>query len=84
MMTAKWECMVRRYSIVLTPDLEEGGYVVDVPALPSCHTQGDTLEETIANAREAIAMWIKSAEKHGEDIPEEQVPPQVMTVDVAA
>ncbi len=75
---------MRRYSIVLTPDPEEGGYVVDVPALPGCHTQGDTLEETIANAREAITVWIKSAEKHGEDIPEEHVPPQVITIDVAA
>jgi len=75
---------MRRYTIVLTPDLENGGYVVDVPALPGCHTQGDTLEEAIANAREAIAVWIKSAEKHGEEVPEELAPPQVVTIDVAA
>jgi predicted RNase H-like HicB family nuclease len=75
---------VRRYTIVLTPDFDEGGYVVDVPVLPGCHTQGDSLEQAIANAREAIAVWIKSAEQHGEDIPEEQAPPQVITIDVAA
>ena len=75
---------MRRYSIVLTPDVEEGGYVVDIPAAPGCHTQGDTLDESIANAREAIAVWIKSAEKHGEAIPDEKAPPQVITIDVAA
>ncbi|TAK33043.1 MAG: type II toxin-antitoxin system HicB family antitoxin [Chloroflexota bacterium] len=74
---------MRRYTILLTPDLEEGGYVVDVPALPGCHTQADTLEDAIANAREAIAVWIRSAEKHGEEIPEEQAAPQVITIDVA-
>ncbi len=75
---------MRRYSIVLTPDNEEGGYVVDVPMLPGCHTQGDTLEEAIANAREAIAGWIADAEKHGEQIPEEGDAPQVLRIDVAA
>ncbi len=75
---------MRRYTILLTPDLEEGGYVVDVPALPGCHTQGDTLEEAIANAREAITGWIEAAQKHGEEIPEEPAPPQAITIDVAA
>ena len=75
---------MRRYTILLTPEPEQGGYIVDVPALPGCHTLGDTLEEAIANAREAIAGWIESAEKHGEPIPEEQAPPQVITIDVAA
>ncbi len=51
---------MKRYTILLIPDLEEGGYVVDVPALPGCHTQGDTLEEAIANARDAIALWASS------------------------
>ncbi len=44
----------RQYTIILHPELEEGGYSVSVPALPGCHTQGDTLEEAIASAREAI------------------------------
>ena len=73
-----------RYTILLTPDLEEGGCVVDLPARPGRHTQGDTLEEAIANAREAIAVWIKSARKHGEEVPEEQAAPQALTIEVAA
>jgi predicted RNase H-like HicB family nuclease len=75
---------MRRYTILLTPEPEEGGYSVSVPALRGCHTQGDTLEEAIANAREAIAAWIEDAERHGEDIPEESAAPQVITIDVAA
>ena len=75
---------MRRYTILLTPDTEEGGYVVEVPALPGCRTQGDTLEEAIANAREAIAGWIEAAEKHGEVVPEEPAPTQALTIDVAA
>lgn len=75
---------MKRYTLLLIPDPEEGGFVVDVPALPGCHTQGDTLEEAIANARDAIMLWIKSAEKHGEPIPEETAHPQAIIIDVAA
>jgi predicted RNase H-like HicB family nuclease len=76
--------MLRHYSIVLEPEPEAGGFSVSVPALPGCHTQGETVEECIANAREAIAAWIADAEDHGEPIPEERVRPQIITVDVAA
>ncbi|MHB1132724.1 MAG: type II toxin-antitoxin system HicB family antitoxin [Chloroflexota bacterium] len=75
---------MKRYTILLTADPEGGGYIADVPALPGCHTQGDTLDEAIANAREAIAVWIQSARKHGEEVPEEQEAPRLVTVEVAA
>ena len=35
----------------------EGGFVAFVPALPGCHTQGETLEETERNVKEAIAAY---------------------------
>jgi len=38
----------------------EGGYVAFVPSLPGCHTQGDTLEETEANIKEAIEVYIEN------------------------
>ena len=44
----------RRYTVLLTPDPDEGGYTVTVPALPGCITEGDTLVEGLANVREAI------------------------------
>ena len=49
----------------------EGGYVATVPALPGCHTQGETLEETERNVKEAIALYLESLADHGEAIPEE-------------
>ena len=38
----------------------EGGYVAFVPALPGCHTQGETLDETERNVKEAIALYLES------------------------
>ena len=49
----------------------DGGYVAFVPALPGCHTQGETLEETESNVAEAIALYLESLAAHGEAIPEE-------------
>jgi len=39
---------------VVVHDAEEGGYWAEVPAIPGCATQGDTMEELIANLHEAI------------------------------
>jgi len=49
----------------------EGGYVASVPTLPGCHTQGETVEETESNVKEAIALYLESLADHGEAIPEE-------------
>lgn len=76
--------MRRQYTILLKPDLEEGGYTVRVPALPGCNTQGDTLEEAIANAREAISVYLADLVASGEPIPEEEAPIQAITVQVEA
>lgn len=48
---------------------EEGGYVVYCPSLPGCVSQGETLEEAIANIREAIELYIESLEAHSEEVP---------------
>jgi predicted RNase H-like HicB family nuclease len=47
----------------------EGGYVAFVPVLPGCHTQGETLEETERNVKEAIAVYFESLAAHGDGIP---------------
>ncbi|MGA2736361.1 MAG: type II toxin-antitoxin system HicB family antitoxin [Bryobacteraceae bacterium] len=49
----------------------EGGYVAFVPALPGCHTQGETLEETEGNVKEAVALYLESLAAHGEAPPAE-------------
>ncbi len=43
-----------------------------VPSLPGCHTQGDTIEETKKNLKEAIEGYIESLVKHNEPIPVEE------------
>ncbi|WAL62014.1 type II toxin-antitoxin system HicB family antitoxin [Thermocoleostomius sinensis] len=40
---------------------EEGGYWAEVPALPGCVTEGDTMEEVVANLKDAIEGWLDVA-----------------------
>ena len=43
-----------KFKVILRPDAEDGGFNVSCPALPGCHSQGETTEEAIANIKEAI------------------------------
>ena len=49
----------------------ERGYVATVPALPGCHTQGDSIEEAETNIREAIDLYVETLISHCDDIPQE-------------
>lgn len=73
---------MRRYTILLTPDSDDGGYVVTVPILDGCVTEGDTIEEAIANAREAIQGYVESMVANGEGVPDEPLAPQLLTIEV--
>jgi predicted RNase H-like HicB family nuclease len=75
---------MRQYTIIMEPDLEEGGYTVTVPTLPGCVTQGETIEQCIERAREAIAGYIESLRLDGQPVPEERERPQMLTISVAA
>ena len=72
----------RRYTVLLTPDPDEGSYIVTVPTLPGCITEGGTLEEALANAREAIKCHLEGLALDGEPIPEEQAHPELALVEV--
>ena len=76
--------MARQYTVFLVQEPEEGGYSVQVPSLPGCVTQGETLEKCAKNAKEAIALLIESLEAHGEQVPEEREQPTIITSSVAA
>ena len=71
---------MRRYSVVLMP--EEGGYVAAVPALPGCVTQGESVEEALEMARDAIQVMIEALAANNEEIPEEEGPALLYVVDV--
>lgn len=69
------------YTVILERE-EDGGYHAFVPALRGCHTQGDTLEEAIENAREAIEAYLESLKAKGEPIPTEDI--VIKPIEVAA
>lgn len=52
-------------------DNGEGGYMVDVPAFPLICTEGQTLEEALANAREAISLCIEYYLEEGRQLPKD-------------
>ena len=62
---------VLNYRILLRKE-PEGGYTVIVPSLPGCITYGDTIEEAIEMAKEAIKLYAESLKKHGEEMPTEE------------
>lgn len=57
-----------QYPVTLYPDPERG-YVAQIKELPGCLTQGETLEETVANINEARELWIETAYEAGDEIP---------------
>lgn len=56
---------------VIYEEAPEGGYIVYAPALPGCHTQGETIEEAEKNIKEAIELYLESLEAHKERLPRE-------------
>ncbi|MBC7871445.1 MAG: type II toxin-antitoxin system HicB family antitoxin [Chitinophagaceae bacterium] len=67
--------------VVLIPDNEAGGYTVIVPSLPGCISEGDTIDEALANIKEAIELHIESMVAYGEEVPEDSgLPLQIATV----
>ena len=61
------------FTVVLTPDLEDGGYVAECPAIPGCVSEGETVEEALANIQEAIEGCLESIAARHETLPEEGV-----------
>ncbi|NJP08168.1 MAG: type II toxin-antitoxin system HicB family antitoxin [Leptolyngbyaceae cyanobacterium RU_5_1] len=52
---------------------EDGYFVVEVPSLPGCISQGKTREEALTNIEEAIALYIEVLRDSNEHIPEDNV-----------
>jgi antitoxin HicB len=60
-----------RYKILIRPETD-GTYTVIVPSLPGCLTFGDTIEEALEKAKEAIDVYIESLISRGKEIPIEE------------
>jgi len=63
--------MLRRFKIIL--ERESSGFSVTVPSLSGCTTQGETLEECIKNAKEAVELYIHSLIDDNLPVPEGDV-----------
>lgn len=67
------------YRVIIEPD-EKHAFHAYVPALPGCHTWGQTLDETRENVRDAIDVYLRSLKADGEPIPEDKGVEVVETV----
>ena len=59
------------YTVILH-STGEGGYWVEVPSLPGCYSQGDTVEQALVNVREAIETHLVALKEDSQEIPQEQ------------
>lgn len=59
-----------QYTVILHK-AEEGGYWAEIPLLPGCYSQGETVEETLHNVTEAIESHIEALLADGQNIPRE-------------
>ena len=57
-----------RFKVVLEPQ-EGGGYTAYVPSLPGCVSQGETVEEAMANIKEAIGLYLESLKERKLPLP---------------
>ena len=62
------------FKVILEPE-PDGGYVVSCPSLRGCYSQGETVEKSLANIKEAIELVLEDMKAHGEPIPD---PSQVL------
>lgn len=59
------------YSVVVH-EAEEGGVWIEVPALPGCYSQGETVDEALDNVKEAIELYLEALREEGAHIPKDE------------
>jgi len=62
---------IDKYPFTIRPLAIEdgGGYLIEYPDLPGCHSDGETPEQAIVNGRDAVRSYLMSCRKHGDPIP---------------
>lgn len=69
--TTKQAGQLTSYSFRIVMEQDDDVVLATVPALPGCHSWGYTVNEALANVRDAIDTYITDLRKHGEPIPTE-------------
>ncbi len=70
-----------KFTVVLSPEADSG-YSVVCPAVPGCVSQGDSLEEALANIREAILLCLDVSKEEGQAAPVET--PELVAEEIRA
>jgi len=60
-----------RFTVILTPDIEDGGYTAECPAIDGCISEGDSVEEALANSKDAIEGCLESLAERQQPLPKE-------------
>jgi predicted RNase H-like HicB family nuclease len=61
---------MHKYEIILYWSNGDGAFIAEVPELPGCMAHGNTQEAALANANDAIQLWIDTAQEFGDPVPE--------------
>jgi predicted RNase H-like HicB family nuclease len=61
--------MTYKYETILYWSNEDSAFIAEVPELPGCIAHGTSQEEALANANEAIQLWLDTAKEFGDQIP---------------
>jgi len=59
-----------KYEIIIYWDNQDRVFIADVPELPGCSAHGNTYDDALDNAKEAIQLWIDTAKEFGDPVPE--------------
>ncbi len=62
--------MMHKYEIIIYWSNEDQVFIAEAPELPGCMAHGDTTAAALANADDAIQLWIDTAEEFGDPAPE--------------
>ena len=65
--------------VIIVPEAD-GGFSVSVPSLRGCHSQGETIDEAVANIREAIELFIEDMLENGESVPDDMLDRVLITI----
>ena len=61
---------MNKYEVIIYWSKEDDAYIAEVPQLAGCAAHGDSQEEALRNAQDAIGLWIETAKEFGDPIPE--------------
>ncbi len=59
-----------KYEVIIYWSKEDDAYIAEVPQLAGCAAHGDSQEEALRNAQDAIGLWLETAKEFGDPIPE--------------